>query len=364
MTIQDNDVMPLSCFVIAEAGVNHDGNVDRALALVDAAAAAGADAAKFQIFSTDLLVAENAPRADYQIRNTGDRSSQREMLKGLELGKAAFRDIADHCAKTRIEFMATPFDAPSLEWLIDLGVKRIKISSGDVTNGPLLLKVAATRLPIILSTGMCALDEISEALGVIAFGLVGSERPSRQGFAEAWRSAEGRSAVGSRVTLLHCTSNYPAEMNEVNLLAMDTLASTFGLPVGYSDHTIGLTVPIAAAARGARVIEKHLTLNRGAHGPDHAASMEPGEFSRLVRAIRNVDICLGRQDKGPTESERQTMRVARRSLTAVRPIAAGAILTEEDFCARRPGTGRSPMSYWDILGTRAARAYSPGDLID
>lgn len=353
------------CLVIAEAGVNHNGDLERALALVDAAAESGADTVKFQTFHADMLVTAEAPKAAYQVQQTGAGQSQAEMLKALELGPAAFRRIVDHCARRRLEFMSTPFDEPSVDFLAqDLGVKRLKVSSGDVTNGPLLLRMARTRLPMVMSTGMSTVTEIREALGVIAYGYLQSDRPSRAAFAESFASTEGQAVLARNVTLLHCTSDYPTAFSDVNLLAMDTIRTAFGLAVGYSDHTLGITVPIAAAARGACVIEKHFTLDRWLPGPDHAASLEPGELGAMVRAIRDITVCLGHSEKAPTASELLTAKVARRSLHAMHEIKAGEAFSSSNISPRRPAGGLSPMSYWDVLGTLAQRDYSANEAIE
>jgi N-acetylneuraminate synthase len=353
-----------TCFIIAEAGVNHNGELSTALELVDAAVAAGADAVKFQTFRAELLVTAAAPKADYQIRQTGEGQSQSNMLKALELGEPAYREIATHCGRAGIEFMSTPFDEPSVAVLVGLGVRRLKVSSGDVTNGPLLLCMARTGLPIILSTGMATLDEIRTALAAIAFGYLGQGTPGLQAFDEALRSADGQEALRRRVTVLHCTSDYPAQIADVNLRAMDTIAAAFGLATGYSDHTVGITVPIAAAARGAVAIEKHLTLDRSLPGPDHAASLEPADFAAMVRAIRDVDASLGSPEKQPSAAERRTALVARRSLHVVKPIRTGETFTATHLAPLRPGIGRSPMALWSLIGTAATRDYEVGEAIE
>ncbi len=353
------------CFVIAEAGVNHNGDVAKALQLIDAAAAAGADAVKFQTFKADLLVTELAPKAAYQLRQTGAAQSQAQMLKLIELDEGSFKRLAQHCRVRGIAFLSTPFDEPSVEFLVNtLNVAALKVSSGDLTHGPLLLAMARVRLPIILSTGMSTLAEIEEALAVVAFGLTGGGAPSRAAFVRARMSPEGQAALRRFVKILHCTTEYPTPLDDVNLRAMDQLSRVFGLPVGYSDHTTGIIVPIAAVARGAVIIEKHFTLDRSLPGPDHAASLEPGELRSMVRGIRETERSLGNIDKAPTASELGTAQVARRSLHAIRAIRAGEILTGDKLAARRPGTGRSPMSYWDVVGTKAQRDYAAEEPID
>jgi N-acetylneuraminate synthase len=352
------------CFVIAETGVNHNGELPLALRLIDAAAAAGADAVKFQTFRTELLTTASAPKAAYQIRQTGGDQSQSEMLKALELDEPDYREIAAHCRRVGIEFMSTPFDEPSVDMLVSLGVGRLKVSSGDLTNGPLLLRMARTGLPIILSTGMGTLDDIRTALSVIAFGYLQGHAPGTQAFAQAFQSFEGQAALSQHVTLLHCTSDYPASPADVNLRAMTTIAESFRLPVGYSDHTAGTVVAIGAVARGATVVEKHITLDRSMPGPDHAASLEPGEFTEMVRSVRELEESLGSSEKKPTGPEQSTALVARRSLYASRAIQAGEIFTETHLACRRPCTGRSPMEYWDLIGTPSPRNYAPGEAIE
>lgn len=353
------------CFVIAEAGVNHNGDLARALELIDAGAEAGADSVKFQTFRADLLVTGAAPKAAYQVRQTGVGPSQAQMLKSLELSAEAFHRLAQQCEQRGVVFMSTPFDEPSVDFLVTgLKVKTLKVSSGDLTNGPLLLRMARNRLPIILSTGMSTLAEIEAALGVISFGFEGGEKPSRTAFAAALASPQGRADLERFVTILHCTTEYPTPLEDVNLRAMDTLRERFGLPVGYSDHTVGITVPIAAVARGAVVIEKHFTLDRRLPGPDHAASLEPGELKAMVAGIRETARSLGSTGKAPTASELDTAKVARRSLHAIRPIQAGEVFTSDNMAPRRPGTGRSPMAYWDVLGTKAQRFYDAEEPID
>lgn len=354
-----------ACVVIAEAGVNHNGSLDRAIALVDAGADAGANAVKFQIFRADSLVTRQAPKANYQVRQTGDAGSQRDMLKALELGSDAFRQIAAHCSHRGVTFLATPFDDASVDFLVDdLGARQLKVSSGDLTNAPLLLKMAQAGVPIILSTGMSTMGEIKEALGVIAFGLARRDNPSRAAFEEAYSSAEGQGLLRSNVTILHCTTEYPTPLMDVNLRAMDTLGDEFGLPVGYSDHTAGISVAIAAAARGAVIVEKHFTLDRSLEGPDHAASLEPSELASMIAAIRDVEVCLGSGDKKPCASELVTAGVARRSIYAARPIKQGETFSSANLTVRRPAGGRSPISFWELLGTRATRDYQAEEAIE
>lgn len=358
--------MPDRAFIIAEVGVNHNGSLDLAHRLVEAAAAAGADAVKFQTFRADALVSRSAPKARYQVRTTGEAESQHEMIRRLELDEAAHGELVAHCRRAGIEFLSTPFDAGSLEMLaVRFGVSRIKISSGDITNAPFLLQVARTGRPVILSTGMSTLGEVEAALGVLAFGFTeASATPSPARFEEAFASAAGLEALRSRVVLLHCTTEYPAPFADVNLRAMDTLAEAFGLPVGYSDHTPGISVPIAAAARGATVIEKHFTLDRAMPGPDHAASLQPDELGRMVQSIREVEAALGSPRKHPAGSEMGNRAVARKSLVATRAIRKGEAFSPDNLGVKRPGDGVSPFRYWEWLGRAAGRDYARDEGIE
>lgn len=349
----------MPAMIIAEAGVNHNGSRELALRLVDAAADAGADVVKFQAFRAEALAATFAPKAEYQTKTTGAAQSQLEMLRSLELGEADFREIRQHCRQRGIRFLATPFDEQSLDDLVNKHeVEAIKLGSGDVTNAPLLARAARSRRPVILSTGMSTLAEVEEALGVLAYGYAPTqEPPSLDTFRQAFRSAAGQEALRRNVTLLHCTTEYPAAYEDVNLRAMDTLRATFGLPVGLSDHTPGIHVAVAAAARGAVAIEKHLTLDRNLPGPDHRASLEPGEFRQLVTAIRQVEAALGSDTKAPAPGELANVPVARRSLVAARDIRKGETFTAENLAVKRPGSGTSPMHYWEWLGRVAERDY-------
>lgn len=354
-------------FVIAEAGVNHNGSLEAALRLVDIAAEAGADAVKFQTFKAENLVARNAPKAEYQTKTTGEGESQFDMLKKLELTEADHFTLARHAAARGIQFLSTPFDSVSLRLLVDsLGMQTVKIPSGEITNAPFLLDIARIAPRVIVSSGMSTLSDVEGALEVLAFGFVAPDdsAPSRAEFRRAFASEAGQAALRQRVTLLHCTTEYPAPIDEVNLRAMSTLHAAFGLPVGYSDHTQGIHIPVAAVARGACLIEKHFTSDRNLPGPDHAASLEPGELASMVSAIRDIERALGDGLKRPTRSELGNVMVARKSIVAARPIAAGAILCEADFACKRPGTGVSPFDYWSLLGRRASRDYLPDEMIN
>ncbi len=352
--------------IIAEAGVNHNGSLDLAIQLVDAAADAGADIVKFQTFKASALVTTSAPKAAYQIETTGEDDPQFEMLKGLELDAAAHERIASHCRNRGIEFMSTPFDLDSLAFLDrTLDVERIKIGSGDMTNVLLAQAAGRTGKPIILSTGMSTLEEIGLALGALAYGnLAPASPPSRDGLDKLRRTAAATEYLSSHVTLLHCTTAYPTPVDEVNLLAMSRMREVFGLPVGYSDHTVGSAVSIGAVALGASVIEKHLTLDRALPGPDHRASIEPDELRELVAGVRVVEQALGSGEKVPGPSELQNIPAARKSLVAIAPIQAGEPFTAENIGVKRPGSGRSPFDYWDCLGGAATRSYEPDELIE
>jgi N-acetylneuraminate synthase len=357
----------MSVFVIAEAGVNHNGDMEIAHRLVDAAADAHADAVKFQTFRAAELAGRDAPKAAYQERTTGTAESQFEMLKRLELPAAEHFALRDHAARRGIEFLSTPFDGKSLDFLVgEFGMRTIKVPSGEITNGPFLLAIARAAKRIILSTGMSSLGEVETALGVLAFGLSAAPdaAPSRAGFESAFLSQAGQAALCDRVTLLHCTTEYPAAPADVNLRAMDTLAAAFGLPVGYSDHTEGIHIPVAAAARGAAVIEKHFTLDRALPGPDHKASLEPAELAAMVRAVRDVETALGDGVKRPAAAEIGNRAVARKSLMAARPIAAGETFSTDNLTCKRPGTGLSPMDFWNLCGRTATRAYAADEIID
>jgi len=351
--------------VIAEAGVNHNGRLELGLGLVDAAAAAGADAVKFQTFRAADLATAAAPKADYQTRTTG-AESQRDMLAWLELSEADHRALQARAGERRIEFLSSPFDVASLELLVRLGVRRLKIGSGELTNGPLLLAAGRSGLPVIVSTGMATLDEIEAALGVLAFAMTTGDPAfvEQRAFADAYASPAGRAALADRVSILHCTTEYPAPVDEVNLLAIPLLAEAFGLPVGYSDHTAGTAVSVAAVAVGAVIIEKHLTLDRGLPGPDHLASVEPDALASMVAEIREVERALGVRRKAPGATELRNAPIARKSLVAATPIQAGSPFTATNLAVKRPGTGRTPMDYWALLGTPASRDYAADELID
>jgi N-acetylneuraminate synthase len=351
-------------YIIAEAGVNHNGSLDMAKKLVEVAAEAGADAVKFQTFKADALVSRSAPKAEYQTKTTDADESQHEMIRKLELDEHAHETLMEHSKVCGIEFLSTPFDLESVDLLTGrFDISCIKIPSGDITNAPLLLKIAKTGKPVILSTGMSILGEIEDALGVLIFGYLGNSEPSIAAFRAAYCSSEGLSVLQKKVTLLHCTTEYPVPLEDVNLKVMDTLRSSFGLPVGYSDHTEGIAVPIAAVARGAVVIEKHFTLDRTLPGPDHKASLEPIELKQMVSAIRVVEQALGSGRKYPTPSELKNMSIARKSMVAAVTISAGEPFTPENITVKRPGNGLSPMRYWELLSRKSGRDFSADEAV-
>lgn len=352
-------------YIIAEAGVNHNGSLKLARQLVDAAAASGADAVKFQTFRAETLVSLAAPKAEYQKKQTNVRESQLDMLKRLELDQDSHLTLSRYCRSRRIQFLSTPFDEAGIDLLAGkIRVPVLKISSGEITNGPLLLKAARTGKPVILSTGMSTLGDVKSALAVLAFGYTVQDRkPSLAAFRSAFQSKAGQRSLRSNVTLLHCTTEYPAPFSDVNLRAMETMQSAFGLPVGLSDHTPGISVPIAAVALGAIVIEKHFTIDRNLPGPDHKASLLPNELHDLVRSVRQVEQALGTGRKEPAKSELKNIRIARRSLVALQDIPRGEIFTVENLGCKRPGAGRSPLDYWSMLGKKAGKSYRRDEMV-
>ena len=327
------------CFVIAEAGVNHNGDVNRAHQLVDVAAAAGADAVKFQTFRAEHLVTRQASKAPYQIFRTGEDESQFEMLRRLELSTEAHRELIEHAREKAILFMSTPFDEASADMLDALGVAVFKVPSGEITNVPLLAHIGQKRRPMIVSTGMASLGEVEAAVQAIE-------------------------ATGNdKIVLLHCVSNYPADAADVNLRAMQTLASAFGTPVGYSDHTLGIEVALGAVALGACVVEKHFTADRSLPGPDHAASAEPAELGQLIAGIRKLESSLGHGRKRAAAAEASTATVARKSLIAAHDIPEGAILTLDAIAIKRPGTGLPPAMRSSLVGRKARVNIEAGTLL-
>ncbi len=337
-------MIPVSTFVIAEAGVNHNGIEDLALQLVDTAAHCGADAVKFQTFTADKLVRRGASKADYQIDSTG-AGDQHSMLAALELSESMHRVLFERCARHGIEFMSTPFDEDAADFLLDLGMRRIKIPSGEITNHPFLRYLARKDVPLILSTGMASMDEIEAATAVIS-----SERKA-VGFS---------TPLAEILTVLHCTSNYPAALSDVNLRAMRTIADSIQVPVGYSDHTLGISVSPAAVACGATVIEKHFTLDKSMPGPDHKASLAPDELASMINQIRSVELALGDPRKHPTAAELPIRDVVRRSVTSSRDLTAGEPLVLGDVCLLRPGIGIPPCELHALVGRALKRSVPAG----
>lgn len=326
--------------IIAEAGVNHNGDIDIAKQMIDAAADAGADVVKFQTFKAENLVTQSAKKAEYQLQTTSKEESQLQMLKKLELSSQDHHELIKYAKDRQIGFLSTPFDLDSLQLLIDVGIDTIKLPSGEITNYPLLKKSAETGKRIILSTGMSNLEEIRDA--VKALKTNGAEE----------------------IILLHCNTQYPAPYEDVNLNAMKTISEATGLSVGYSDHTRGIAVPIAAVAMGATVIEKHFTLDRNMEGPDHKASLEPHELKEMVLAIRNIEKAMGDGEKEPSESEKENIGIARKSIVACKKIKKGEVFTEQNITTKRPGTGINPMRWNEILGTVAGRDFDEDELIE
>lgn len=355
---------PDNVFIIAEAGVNHNGSLERALELIDVAAEAGADAVKFQTFRAERLVSCFARKAKYQVVNTGQDGGQLEMLRQLELSDDDHHALAERCRARGIAFMSTAFDQESLAFLATFEMPATKIPSGDLTAAPLVLAATHLGRPLIVSTGMATIEEIEKALGVIAFGLIGSGEPAPRAFAAAYRDPIGRRKLQEAVTLLHCVSEYPAPPDEVNLRAMDTMREHFGLRIGYSDHTLGCAVALAAVARGATVLEKHFTLDRDLPGPDHRASLTPDELGRLISDVRVIESALGSPRKEPSPSELKNAPIARRSVVAARAIQRGEIFSLDNLAVKRPGGGRSPYEFWALLGTSSLRDYAADEAIE
>jgi len=357
-----------STFVIAEAGVNHNGDLGLARQLIDIAATCGADAVKFQSFHAERLVSGSADKAEYQIRTTGAAESQLDMVRKLELSESQHFELGEHAKVKGIQFLSTPFDVESLDLLTNrMGLTTIKIASGEITNAPFLLAISRAAKKVILSTGMSTMDEIEAALSVLAFGFSekeSSDVPRPKDLLHAFRSMKESAGFRDRVTLLHCTSEYPAPAAEVNLRAMITMNHRFGLPTGYSDHTAGIHIALAAVALGAVIVEKHFTIDKSLPGPDHMASVEPDELETLIRQIRDVEKCLGDGVKRPSESELKTRLIARRSLVVSKDVAKGEVFTEDNLTCKRAGGGSSPFDYWNLLGKRARRSYKTDESVD
>lgn len=328
--------------IIAEAGVNHNGDLKLAKKLIDAAAKAGADLVKFQTFNADRLVTSTAKKAAYQMQATSNRESQHEMLRRLELTPKMNKELIAHCAKRKIGFFSTAFDIESTDLLVSYGQEQFKIPSGEITNLPYLRHIGQLGRPVILSTGMATMEEIGSALQIL----------------------ENSGTPKNSITVLHCTTEYPTPMPEVNLKAMLEIRDNLGVKVGYSDHTLGIEVAIAAVAMGATVIEKHFTLDRNLPGPDHKASLEPSELKSMVVAIRNIEVALGDGIKRPTPSESKNIPVVRKSIIASKAIQAGEIFKNENLTTKRPGTGISPMRFDEVLGKKARRNFAQDELIE
>ena len=329
----------MGVYIIAEAGVNHNGSFDLACKLVDAAKDAGVDCIKFQTFKSNNLVSNNAQKAEYQKSTTGE-GSQVDMLKKLELSYDEFLALKKYCDEVDISFLSTPFDFESIDFLNSIDMPFWKIPSGEVTNYPYLVALAKTEKPVVMSTGMCEMAEVEAAIKVL------------------------RDNGTSDIRLLHCNTEYPTPFEDVNLRAMQTMRDTFDLEVGYSDHTKGIEVSIAAVALGATIIEKHFTLDRNMEGPDHKASLEPDELAEMVQSIRNIEKAIGTGDKTPSPSEIKNKAVARKSIVAKKRIEAGDAFTEDNITVKRPGSGISPMKWNEVLGMRAVRTFDEDELIE
>ena len=332
----------MGIIVIAEAGVNHNGQIELARELIDAAVESGADFIKFQSFKANKLLTRKAPKADYQIKNTRSDEDQYAMIKKLELSEKMHSQIIDYCRERNIKFLSTGFDNDSVNFLVSCGLKILKIPSGEITNLPYLRHIGSLQKELILSTGMSNLDEIKEAIKIL--NLAGTPMEN--------------------ITLLHCSTDYPTSMKDVNLNAMDTMRKSFGVKVGYSDHTEGIEVAVAAAALGASVIEKHFTTDRNLPGPDHKASLEPKELKKMISLIRNIELALGNGIKQATSAEMKNKLIVRKSIVATRFIKSGEILSEENIAVKRPGNGISPMKWDDIVGSKAKRNFDIDDLIE
>ena len=326
--------------IIAEAGVNHNGDIQLAKQLIDIAATAQVDYIKFQTFKAEKLVNKYAGKADYQKENTGNDDTQYNMLKSLELSEREHEDLIDYCKFKGVKFLSTAFDFDSIDFLKDK-LDFYKIPSGEITNYPYLIKVSELKLPVVMSTGMATMEEVKDALKVLI----------------------DNGLSKNMVTILHCNTEYPTPMGDVNLKAMNTIGKELGVDIGYSDHTLGIEIPIAAVAMGAKVIEKHFTLDRSMEGPDHQASLEPDELVNMVRSIRNIEKALGSGIKEPSESETKNRPIARKSIVALKAIKEGEILSEENITVKRPGTGMSPMKWLDVIGTPAKKNYSKDEEI-
>tara|TARA_B100001250_G_scaffold300104_1_gene261816 strand:- start:53406 stop:54482 length:1077 start_codon:yes stop_codon:yes gene_type:complete len=351
--------------VIAEAGVNHNGNKDLAYDLIDAAAEAKADYVKFQTYKTSEIIDKKAAKAGYQKVTTDANEGQYEMLKRLELPYDFHKELLEHALNRGINFLSTPFELTSLNFLVNvIGLKINKIPSGEITNAPFLLEHTKTNNDLILSTGMSTLEEIRLALSIIAFGFINkNKKPGAKAFLEAYESEEGQIALKKKVTLLHCTSEYPAPKENLNLFAMDEIKKEFNLKVGYSDHSEGINASIIAAAMGACLIEKHFTMDKSLEGPDHRASIDPKELSQLVEGIRDVEKMQGNKIKRPTDVEIKNKEAIRKSIVANGNIKIGDTFTLENLVIKRPGNGMNPIKIWDLLGKQSKKSYNNDEQI-
>ena len=352
-------------YIIAEAGVNHNGRMDLALDLVQAASEVGADAIKFQTFKADRLATSTVEKAGYQKQTTDALESQKDMLAKLELQSSCYSELQRFAHQRGIEFLSTAFDEDSLAFLTTLNLPVYKVPSGELTNAPLLWRFAKTFKPLIVSTGMATLSEVELALAIINYALQHEDEPRHlDDIWSFWSDRQFHDVLKDKVTLLHCTSQYPTPWNEVNLCAMDTLANAFGTKVGYSCHTLGTVIPIAAVARGAKIIEKHITLDRNLPGPDHKASIEVDEFKAMVSDIRALELALGNGIKAPQKSELDTRNQVRQSIIAAEHLPCGKKIERSDLTTKRAGHGLSPSNYWNLLGSITKRVYEPGDLLE
>ncbi len=352
-------------YIIAEAGVNHNGSLDLAYRLIDKACESGVDAVKFQTFIAEKGLIEDAQKADYQLDTTDKNESQLEMIKKLELSFEDFKALKTYCDQKNIDFMSTGCDLESLDFLIDeLGVQLLKISSGEIVNAPLLLKAAQSKKQIILSTGMSTIEDIETALAILEYGYTYSNKTPNS-LEEVLNEFSGvvRPFVKKNVVLLHCTTEYPAPINELNLRVIPQLEEKFNMRVGYSDHSEGITASIIAVALGATVVEKHFTLDKNMDGPDHKASLEPEELKNLANAIRLTETMLGSGKKHITESEQRNVSIARKSLVAECEIVKGELISPAKVSIKRPGTGLTPLKYWDITGRKATKSYKRNEFI-
>ncbi|MEK4248258.1 N-acetylneuraminate synthase [Paenibacillus sp. FSL W7-1287] len=352
-------------YIIAEAGVNHNGSLELAQELALVAKQAGADAVKFQTFKAEKLVTKKAVQANYQIHNLGEATSQFTMLKNLELSFEEFTKLKDYCAAIGIEFLSTPFDYESVDFLVrETKMPSIKISSSEITNLPFIYYIAIYKKPIIISTGMATIEEIDDALAYIAYGLAGKKEMGEEHVDNFYQSNEAKLLLNKYVTILHCTTEYPAPFDTINLKAMEQLRSLFNVKIGLSDHSEGIAVPIAAVALGAEVIEKHFTLDKKMHGPDHVASLAPDELKNMINHIREIEQALGHGTKRPSDIELLNRAAVRKSIVASSNIAQGEVFTKDNLTIKRPGTGMNPSLYWGLIGKKATKPYYEDELID